>query len=245
MDILFSILFGMIHNMDILFVIILILLGTRIFSKKNRGNRQNDSGDTGYEADHQPGNGADGNGQQQTGANMTWEDMERKYGIKIEHDKPTMAESSGQQAGQKRSVTITLGNPNSGKTITIEKSGSEKTIIIDTKEGTRQTWPDSAPEPQPTPQPAPVPTPEPTWQPEPAPTASRPTQPTWAERMAQYEAKRAATVAAFTPMEDTLQVTTSRRRKPRLPAGGLKAGIMWSLILEPPKAKQRRAGGKL
>lgn len=37
------------------------------------------------------------------------------------------------------------------------------------------------------------------------------------------------------------QVTAKRKRTSPLPPGGLKAGIVWSLILQPPKAKQQGA----
>lgn len=207
--------------MDILFVIILILLGSRIFSKKNRGNGNDDSGDVSHEEDQPQGLGCDKSNGERTGAAMTWEDMEKKYGIKIEHDKPTMAESSRREVEKKEPISIPAPSPVPDVSWPSETSSrpSETTRPSDTTRSSDAATPSDT-------------------------LAAQPNQPTLADRLAQYKAARSVPAAALTPIADTLQVT-SRRRKSRLPAGGLKAGIMWSLILEPPKAKQRRAGGSL
>lgn len=227
--------------MDILFVIILILLGSRIFSKKDRGNRNDDSGDvSSEEGPSQGSNRTKANGER-TGAAMTWEDMEQKYGIKIEHDKPTMAESSRREAEKNGSATIAIEKSTLGERTPDEQIPAEAdagaTVTMETKEPARPSRDVSVA--QPTSAPPPTSAPKPTWS---ADTSGA--QPTLAERLAQYKAGRSAQMAAMTPVAETLSIT-SRRRKSRLPAGGLKAGIMWSLILEPPKAKKRRAGGSL
>lgn len=68
--------------MDMAIVVILFILGSMIFDKKKKrsGQDDQDSYDT-YENSENPGQF-----NKPTGRPMTWEDMEREYGIKIEHE---------------------------------------------------------------------------------------------------------------------------------------------------------------